>query len=156
MIQINGIYCLEGDTYITNDIRRTGTLKWDPTFERILQHIGAGNGRTMVDVGAYIGDSTKWFEDAGFKCHAFEPMPDAFACLEKNAHPSTVCHNYAVGNGQSYATTTETEGNLGGRSLLLEGTEKSYTLDSLFPDGIDVLKIDAEGFEPFWKGPKKF
>ena len=149
MIQINGIYCLEGDTYITNDIRRTGTLKWDPTFERILQHIGAGNGRTMVDVGAYIGDSTKWFEDAGFKCHAFEPMPDAFACLEKNVHPSTVCHNYAVGNGRSYATTTETEGNLGGRSLLLEGTEKSYTLDSLFPDGIDVLKIDAEGFEPF-------
>lgn len=149
MIQINGIYCLEGDSYITNDVRRTGTLKWDPAFERILQHIGAGNGRIMVDVGAYIGDSTKWFEDAGFKCHAFEPMPDAFACLEKNAHPSTVCHNYAVGNGRSYATTTETEGNLGGRSLLAEGPEKSYTLDSLFPSGIDVLKIDAEGFEPF-------
>ena len=64
MITINGIHCLEGDSHITNDIRRTGTLKWDPTFEKILQHIGAGNGRTMVDVGAYIGDSTKWFEDA--------------------------------------------------------------------------------------------
>lgn len=150
MIQINGIYCLEGDSYITNDIRRTGTLKWDPTFERILQHIGAGNGRTMVDVGAYIGDSTKWFEDAGFKCYAFEPMPDAFACLEKNAHPDTVCNNVAIGNGQTYATTTESEGNLGGRSLVVNGGgEISLSIDFLFPDGIDVLKIDAEGFEPF-------
>jgi len=150
MITINGIHCLEGDSHITNDIRRTGTLKWDPTFEKILQHIGAGNGRTMVDVGAYIGDSTKWFEDAGFKCHAFEPMPDAFECLQKNAHPDTICDNVAIGNGQTYATTTEAEGNLGGRSLIVNGGgEISLSLDLLFPDGIDVLKIDAEGFEPF-------
>lgn len=148
MIQINGIHCLEGDTHITNDIRRTGTLKWDPTFERILQLIGTGNGRTMVDVGAYIGDSTKWFEDAGFICHAFEPMPDAFECLKLNATPNTTCYNIAVGNGQSYSTTTETNGNLGGRSLIIDGEEKSLTLDELFTE-ISVLKIDAEGFEPF-------
>lgn len=150
MITINGIHCLEGDSHITNDIRRTGTLKWDPTFEKILQHIGAGNGRTMVDVGAYIGDSTKWFEDAGFKCHAFEPMPDAFECLKLNAHPDTICDNVAIGNGQTYATIDESEGNLGGRSLLINiGDKIAPTLDSLFPYGIDVLKIDAEGFEPF-------
>jgi len=150
MIEINGIYCLEGDTHITNDIRRTGTLKWDPTFEKVLQLIGAGNGRRMVDVGAYIGDSTKWFEDAGFKCHAFEPMPDAFECLEKNAHPDTFCHNVAIGSGQTYGTTTESEGNLGGRSLIVSGGGTiAPSLDFLFPDSIDVLKIDAEGFEPF-------
>ena len=150
MIEINKIYCLEGDTHITNDIRRTGTLKWDKAFEKVLQLIGPGNGRVMVDVGAYIGDSTKWFEDAGFKCHAFEPMPDAFECLEKNVHPDTTCYNLAVGNGQTYGTTTESEGNLGGRSLILNGGGTiAPTLDFLFPDGIDVLKIDAEGFEPF-------
>jgi len=148
MIEINGIYCLEGDTHITNDIKRTGTLKWDKTFEKVLQLIGSGNGRVMVDVGAYIGDSTKWFEDAGFKCYAFEPMPDAFECLEKNAHPETKCYPYAVGNGQLYSTTPETTGNLGGRSLLVGEGQNAPTLDSLFKQ-IDVLKIDAEGFEPF-------
>jgi len=149
MIQINGVYCLEGDTHITNDIRRTGTLKWDSTFEKVLQLIGSGNGRTMVDIGAYIGDSTKWFEDAGFKCHAFEPMPDAFECLKLNVSEGTECYHIAVGNGQKYSTTTESDGNLGGRSLILDGRSKSMTLDSQFPNGIDVLKIDAEGFEPF-------
>lgn len=149
MIEINGIYCLEGDTHITNDIRRTGTLKWDPTFEKVLQLIGAGNGRVMVDVGAYIGDSTKWFEDAGFLCFAYEPMPDAFECLQKNASPHTTCYNMAVGNRQPYSTTTEVNGNLGGRSLILEGNEIAPTLDSLVMCNIDVLKIDAEGFEPF-------
>lgn len=149
MIQINGIYCLEGDTYITNDVRRTGTLKWDPAFQRVMNLIGHGKGRVMVDVGAYIGDSTKWFEDAGFQCHAFEPMSDAFACLVKNARPDTKCYNFAVGNGQAYTTTTEAQGNLGGRSLDIGGDTVAPTLDSLFPDGVDVLKIDAEGFEPF-------
>lgn len=148
ILNIHGIYCLDGDTDITEYVRITKTLKWDKPFEFITKFIGKGNGRVMVDIGAYIGDSAKWFVDDGWECHAFEPQPDAFECLKLNLEKDGVkLYNFPLGSGESVTMESNTEGNLGGRGVFAGGDIPTQKLDDCF-DKVDFLKIDAEGFEP--------
>lgn len=147
-IIINGIYCLPGDSDITSHIQRTGTLKWDQPFSLITQILGPGNGRIMVDIGAYIGDSVKWFIDDGWDCHAFEPQKDAYDCLVLNVGNDCKTYNTAIGDNQLFSMYEQTHGNLGARSLDLGGNQKAVPLDLLI-NKADFIKIDAEGFEPF-------
>jgi FkbM family methyltransferase len=147
-IIINGIYCLPGDSDITNHVRSCGSLKWDIPFELITKILGPGNGRVMVDIGAYIGDSVKWFIDDGWKCHAFEPQKDAYECLVLNVGQECSTYNIPIGSNQQVETIKQTTGNLGGRSLDLGGELTAVPLDSII-EKADFIKIDAEGFEPF-------
>lgn len=147
-IVVHGIYCLPGDSDITNHIRSHGTLKWDAPFSLITQILGPGNGRTMVDIGAYIGDSVKWFIDDGWDCYAFEPQKDAYECLIANVGEQCKVFNIAIGSNQKFSIYEQTQGNLGARSLDLGGSQTAYPLDLLI-DKADFIKIDAEGFEPF-------
>jgi FkbM family methyltransferase len=147
-IIINGIHCLPGDTDITEYVRQEGTLKWDRPFDFITKFLGKGDGRVMVDIGAYIGDSAKWFVDDGWECHAFEPQPDAFECLKKNLeHDGAKLYNIPLGSGECVSMETNTEGNLGGRGVFAGGDIPTKKLDDYF-ERVDFLKIDAEGFEP--------
>jgi FkbM family methyltransferase len=147
-ILINGIHCLPGDSDITNHIRNLGTLKWDSPFSLITKILGPGNGRVMVDVGAYIGDSVKWFIDDGWVCHAFEPQKDAYECLVLNVGADCSTYNIPLGSGQKVETIEQVTGNLGARSLNLSGDLTAISLDSVI-ENVDFIKIDAEGFEPF-------
>lgn len=148
IIEINGIYCLPGDSDITNHVRRTGTLKWDEPFSLITQILGPGNNRIMVDIGAYIGDSVKWFIDDGWDCYAFEPQKDAYECLEANVGTQCKVFNTAIGSNQEVSMYEQTSGNLGARSLDIGGSQIAVPLDSII-EKADFIKIDAEGFEPF-------
>jgi hypothetical protein len=147
-IIVHGIHCLPGDSDITSHVERTGTLKWDEPFSLITQILGPGNGRIMADIGAYIGDSVKWFIDDGWVCHAFEPQKDAFDCLDLNVGDQCKTYNIAIGDNQLFSMYDQTHGNLGARSLDLGGESVAAPLDSII-DKVDFIKIDAEGFEPF-------
>lgn len=148
-IIINDIYCLPGDTDITRYVRQTGTLKWDAPFDFISKFLGDGNGKVMIDIGAYIGDSAKWFLDTGWTCHVFEPQKDAFECLELNlSGTKSFFYNEALGSGQSISLADIDTGNLGGRSLDLGGSLKAKKIDD-YDIKAEFVKIDAEGFEPY-------
>ena len=147
-IIVNGIYCLPGDSDITNHIRNCGTLKWDTPFSLITDIVGPGNGRVMVDIGAYIGDSVQWFIDSGWECHAFEPQKDAYECLVLNVGDNCQTYNIPIGSNQEVDTIDQKTGNLGARSLNLGGSSLAVPLDSII-EKADFIKIDAEGFEPF-------
>lgn len=147
-IVVHGIHCLPGDSDITNHIRKHGTLKWDAPFDLITKILGPGNGRAMADIGAYIGDSVKWFIDDGWKCHAFEPQKDAYECLVLNVGTECTTYNIPIGSNQQVDTIEQTTGNLGARSLDLGGKSVAVPLDAVI-EKADFLKIDAEGFEPF-------
>jgi FkbM family methyltransferase len=147
-IVINGIHCLPGDSDITNHIRNCGTLKWDTPFALITKILGPGDGRVMVDIGAYIGDSVKWFIDDGWVCHAFEPQKDAYECLVLNVGADCSTYNIPIGSSQKVETIQQVTGNLGARSLDLGGELTAIPLDSVI-ENLDFIKIDAEGFEPF-------
>lgn len=132
----------------------------------------AGSGcavKTIFDVGANIGQSTMKFR-AGFpdaRIFSFEPVLDTFEQLSKNVLSDTniTCHNLALGNEQGKKTMYLSDQSLT-NSLVPPKTEsisEEITMSMLdeFADAhqvdrIDLLKIDAEGFDlEVLKGAKK-
>jgi FkbM family methyltransferase len=115
-------------------------------------------GDILVEVGANVGEFTIMASEIVQKVFAFEPDPDIFNCLEKNTR---VYKNIEISEcGASKANGTETfylSGEDADSSLI---KPKSFNrevkvntvrldtwMDSKKLDGIDFLKIEAEGAE---------
>jgi FkbM family methyltransferase len=121
-----------------------------------------GPGMTVVDAGAHIGHYTRLFSrlaGAGGKVYAFEPQPDNFALLARNAaRPNVVRCAVAVG-ASSGTTTLHLSPGSSNHSLHPGYTESRGTiaveqvaLDDWFAAGrigpVDFVKVDVEGGEP--------
>lgn len=142
---VNGIWCIKGDDSIRLEVKSKGRLNWDDCFIPILKRLQDRPFGTVVDVGAFIGDSTAWFRS--YPCVAFEPQADAFTCLMRNAS-GVECFPFAVGNGEHYSVINGQEGNLGARGILPGGSTVSVRIDDLGIEKVALIKIDVEGWEP--------
>ncbi len=126
---------------------RTRTLPTLDYLDAILM-----KRRTAIDVGAAEGMVTRWLAERFDLVHAFEPVPDSFALLNKKdwtgkAAGHVVCHNVAVGDrsemrvmdgiGHSAHITDQTTGT----------SVQMVTLDACDIPNVDLIKIDVEGFE---------
>lgn len=116
---------------------------------------------TFVDVGANVGQTAQRLVEVfpNSMIYSFEPVPQAFARLQKNtAHlPQVECINVALGNEPGEASiTTDRDG----QNTLIAGVSSAgsviarvSTLDDFCADRniqrVDLLKIDTEGFETF-------
>jgi FkbM family methyltransferase len=113
-------------------------------------------GATVVDVGAHVGLYSVLAEQAGAFVYAFEPATDNYDILRKNikAHP----YKLALGDKNGPAKLYLHPSNKGKHALKPtdEHTEceevDERTLDTLVDSipirSLDILKIDAEGYEP--------
>jgi FkbM family methyltransferase len=145
------------DQFISRWARESGRLDHD---QWLLGQIGKrlnGPRRSFIDVGAYIGDHTiayaEWFENG----YAFEPQPEAFACLRRNLveYPDVWCLNDLVGPVCRYALL-ENQDNPGASRLRPDpdglvapsGEIFRTLLDRWVREGVDYIKIDVEGMEP--------
>ncbi len=147
---------IEGDTYLSNDIIVHKRLDVAKDFlEQFHQFIPIGG--VVIDVGACLGDYTKTFADwVGPEgvVYAFEPNPPVFECLVWNMRGIDNVYTYSVGLGDAFvpdASVAWDGNNVGASRLELNsgGTIKIHRLDDFtFPNHLDFLKIDAEGFEP--------
>lgn len=150
-IQPYGAWTLKNCAYITVDIEKRGRLAWDDTFKKILTIAERlGKPKVCIDVGANIGDSTRWFIDAGYKTYAFEPQPEAFLCLTRNC-PEAECFNMPVGNGERVMMSRPGDGggNIGGIPVIPSHTgHEAVRLDDMGFQGVGILKLDVEGWEP--------
>lgn len=146
---INDIWCLAGDNAITVEIERAGKLAWDQSFAKVITALQRREPGLVLDVGAYIGDSTRWFTESGFSTVAFEVQRDAFLCLAHNCPEATVI-NYPAGNGERVGVATQEAGNLGARALIPVDSGGLHTLriDDLCFERVALIKIDVEGWEP--------
>lgn len=117
-----------------------------------------GEPRTIVDVGAHIGNFSKRFGALGWRIVAFEPDPDNYAALSKRVaeFPRSRAIQKAVSDvtGQtSFYRSTEYWGIHSLKPFHPTHTDKidvevTRLDDALAAEGIDrvtVLKIDAEG-----------
>jgi hypothetical protein len=101
------------------------------------------SGKIVVDVGAYVGDSSLAFARQGALVHAFEPSVTYCGFIRRNLAANAfgsrvVLHEVGL---------SERAGEITGRNDHLRFVEGiAYTIAQL-PFGIDLLKLDCEGAE---------
>lgn len=151
MYLINDIAILEGDTHISKWVRESGRLDHDQSMVPLIcEHIK--NEAIVIDAGAYIGDHTIAYARAvgvGGFVFAFEPNPEAFECLKYNLKnfPNTMCFKQGLGSKTESKGLTNVSGNIGVNHII-EGNGVSITsIDELELFGVDLIKIDCEGYE---------
>lgn len=128
--------------------------------EYLLKAEMVAEGKVFVDVGANVGELALWGEPLGARYLGFEPDPETFAALEKNVKNGRV-FPIALGEVPEKRTlflksqTADTSlvrpsaWNQGDESLEVQVEQLDTVLGQALPTGnIDVLKVEAEGFEP--------
>lgn len=105
------------------------------------------SGDTVIDIGASYGDTAVWYSKKfGAKVIAFEPLRDVYEILLKNVGMNGVdIKSYSIALGNRSEVRMERSGDM----MIMGGAEKIETrnLDSFDLKGVDLLKIDVEGFE---------
>lgn len=115
-----------------------------------------GKGATVVDVGAHVGLYSVLAEQAGAVVYAFEPATDNYDILRKNIKACP--YKIALGDRNGAAKLYLHPSNKGKHALKPTNQHTDFeeveerTLDTLVDSipipAVDVLKIDAEGYEP--------
>lgn len=100
-------------------------------------------GQTVVDVGAYVGDSTIAFARQGASVHAFEPSVSFCGFIRRNLEANALADRvelHPVGLSDHIGAADIRHDRLN----FVEGVD--YALEHL-PRSVDLLKLDCEGAE---------
>lgn len=141
---------VEGDTHLSKWIENTHRLDCDDFCRDVCERI-LKPGMVVVDGGACLGDHTMSYLNAvgeSGRVLAFEPNPEAFACLKHNC-PKAECFQWGLGEKDSELCLTPNE-NLG--AAFLSDAEYGLrvhvvALDVFNLTQLDLLKLDVEGME---------
>ncbi len=142
----NGQWILKDDTHISKWSREWGTIKCDPALFDIMTP-WLKDAEVVWDIGAFIGDHTRFYLDLGKRVVAVEPNPLAFKCLAHNC-PEAILFNAAAStlSGTLNFTTSD---NAGASRIARDGSieVRSVRMDALNVPPPNFVKIDAEGWE---------
>lgn len=142
---VNGYWVLSADKWIKPYVEQHKKLNYDQAF-KMAHDLMAERKGTVIDVGAFIGDSTAWFCD--HPCVTFEPQRDAFTCLCHNI-PTGFHLPFPAGNGELVNIQFGEGGNMGGRTVYGKGEMiRTMRIDDLNVQDVGLIKIDVEGWEP--------
>lgn len=161
----NGVAVIAGDTHHAQWCATEGLVhdKW--MAQQITQVILQRGVKLCVDGGANIGTLTKPMLEAGCLVVAFEPNPEAAACLRHNC-PSLGCAVHEVGLSDSSAqmvllpcpnagarhiSRTAPISAMPGEVLLTQAPPNPVMVAPLDGYGLNpgLIKLDVEGFEVF-------
>lgn len=124
-------------------------------FAAVMRH--TRRRRTAVDAGAHIGIWTRMLAGKFKEVYAFEPVRENFECLKANTSDlnNAVCFQVALGAHKDKVEMTVGEGSNSGMWRVQPSLDASVPLVKLddfgskMLAGVDLIKIDVEGFEGF-------
>jgi FkbM family methyltransferase len=156
------------------------TKTWAPEYLALVRdHVLARGGGTLVDVGANIGlTSIPVAKARNTVCHVFEPDPQNYALLVRNAEANGVrslvhAYHVAVMDREGTLTLERSSDNMGDHRIRMSATAGAYgeerrtvvqvegrPLDDCLGDrplaGPIVLKVDTQGAEArVFRGAKR-
>ena len=144
----SGVWVIAEDTHISKWVKEHGTLACDPA---LFDHMRPWLADVSVvwDVGANIGDHTRFYLDEGKRVVAIEPNPEAFECLRHNC-PEALCLNIAASLHTQNLPFAHSD-NVGASRIHRDGklSVAARSLDSLDLPPPDFIKLDIEGWEFF-------
>jgi FkbM family methyltransferase len=106
------------------------------------------SGKVVLDVGAYVGDSSIAFALRGATVHAFEPEPRCHSYLRENVRLNRLDHKVHVHTvGLSYKDETIDEAGVTGANGPIFMVDARAYLRRHGIDRVDLLKLDCEGCE---------
>ena len=117
---------------------------------------GEPKNLVVVDVGASIGNHTIFFSKIlGAQVFAFEPYKKTYTILQENIRLNhveriVVARNLGIGaHVKKIGIVKETKNMCGCTEWWYDSMSnvKCYTLDHIFQDRIDLIKIDVQGME---------
>src|SRR4026209_332691 len=143
----NKQWILAGDTCISAWSREWGTIKCDPALFDIMTP-WLKDEKVVWDIGACIGDHTRFYLDIGKKVIAVEPNPLAFKCLAHNCPEATLLNVAASGKSGTLRFIADAD-NAGASRVFADGPIEvpAVKVDDLDLPLPDFVKIDAEGWE---------
>ena len=143
--------------FISDNIRNSQTY-----YElQLLHYLRANTDFTVViDIGANIGNHSKFFSEFGGVVYSIEPIKKNFELLQKNA-PEAIVFNVAVGDAAGVSEFVTYESCLGNSYSIdaFNGRIKDWgtnikkemvevvEIDSLALKTPTLVKLDVEGFE---------
>ncbi|MFB6301607.1 MAG: FkbM family methyltransferase [Haloferacaceae archaeon] len=148
-LEVNGVSVSFGIRDPESFRRSVGHGETD-VIEDFLAHLTDGD--VVWDVGANQGTYSLFAAKRGAEVHAFEPNPDAYEIIERNAQRNGVSiqvHRVALGSTNDTMVLREAD-RAGTRWIAQEGPGEEVTVrrgDDLQVPPPDVLKIDVEGAE---------
>jgi FkbM family methyltransferase len=149
----NNVAVIEGDTHHAVWCAQEGLVhdKWMANQIRLVLY--RSRNKVCVDAGANIGTLTRAMVDARAEAvHAFEPNPDAVACLRHNC-PTAIVHSVGLSDKPNVATLAKCN-NAGARHVILTDrceTEGETAIELRALDSYNLkpglIKLDIEGCE---------
>lgn len=137
--------------YTVNDPHFVDHFKQHDVFDgasmaTALEHCGRG---IVIDGGAHVGSWTMYLSNIFDEVYSFEPNPYNFECLRLNTENLENVKIFNVALGKEEGEGAYNWGGNSGAGYITEGDGvKIITIDSLDLPGLDLLKLDIEGFEP--------
>jgi FkbM family methyltransferase len=140
-------WVIKGDTHFTVWSKQKGTIITDPHFLNWIKGY-LPESCVIYDIGACIGDHTRFYLDEGHTVYAFEPNPLVFKCLENNC-PEAHNFNLAASDSSEEPLRFLQLDNVGASRVHPEGNilVNPVVIDTMGLPAPRFIKADCEGFE---------
>lgn len=141
---------LEDDNLITRVVR--SGRPWEGWLTPLIIRY-TDRAKVSLDIGANVGSHTVTLAEHSQTVHAFEPMPDTFAVLSRNAarFPNIVLHQVAASSAPGTAHLIRSSRNYGAAYIGDDAPGVDITCiridDLTFNAPVGFIKIDVEGHE---------
>jgi FkbM family methyltransferase len=129
-------------------VQRDGTDR-KGNYDILAKHLVGKKLRRIIDIGAWWGPWTLYWQPHSEKIEIFEPNKTILPMLEHNIAHFNNCslHRTALGDKKGTVSMAYESHSGTNHVTTLEGDITLNTLDSYNFDNVDVIKIDVEGYE---------